>query len=227
MLGLFYFFGKSGLYVYMGVALIAANLQVLKGAQFSFFPYPIALGTEIFSSLFLASNILNEHFGQKAAQKGIWLSFCASLLMTLLMFLTIGIKPLSLSPGENYYSLADNHYHLKALFTPTLALLSASLLSYLMSQYTDVWLFRFFRQKTAGKLLWLRTILANLTSALIDNSIFSIFAWIIFASPPLSFKTVLFSYILGTYGLRVILTTLNTPFIYLSSLIMRKKSHVS
>ena len=38
-------FGKVGLYVYSVIAIIAANIQVLKIVKFSFFSDPIALGT--------------------------------------------------------------------------------------------------------------------------------------------------------------------------------------
>ena len=42
------FFGKVGIYVYVSIAIILANIQVLKVVEFPFFPEPMALGTILF-----------------------------------------------------------------------------------------------------------------------------------------------------------------------------------
>ena len=55
-----------------------------------------------------------------------------------------------------------------------------------------------------------------MTSALLDNAVFSILAWVIFNPNPLDFNTVLFTFILGTYILRIIIAIFDTPFIYLA-----------
>ena len=36
------FFGKTGIYVYVAIAIILANIQVLKVVDFPFFPEPMA-----------------------------------------------------------------------------------------------------------------------------------------------------------------------------------------
>ena len=56
------FFGEVGLYVYTSIAVIAANIQVLKIVKFSFFAEPIALGTILFASIFLCTDILAEYY---------------------------------------------------------------------------------------------------------------------------------------------------------------------
>ena len=82
---LFKLFGKNGLYVYNIVAVLAANIQVLKGMQLSFTNGPVALGTVVFSSTYLCSGILTEHYGKDAAKHNVWFCFAAQVLMTLLM----------------------------------------------------------------------------------------------------------------------------------------------
>ena len=57
------FFGEVGLYVYTSIAVIAANIQVLKIVKFPFFSDPIALGTILFASTFLCTDILSEYYG--------------------------------------------------------------------------------------------------------------------------------------------------------------------
>ena len=66
------FFGKTGIYVYVAIAIILANIQVLKVVDFPFFPEPMALGTVLFISIFLCTDILNEYFDKKSATKCIY-----------------------------------------------------------------------------------------------------------------------------------------------------------
>ena len=61
-------FGEIGLYIYSAIAIIVANIQVLKLVKFSFFSEPIALGTVLFASTFLCTDILAEYYGAKKAR---------------------------------------------------------------------------------------------------------------------------------------------------------------
>ena len=97
------FFGKSGLYIYTVIAVIAANIQVLKIVQFPFFTEPVALGTILFASIFLCTDILAEYYGTKSARKNIILGFFGFLLMTFFMLFTLGFEPLNnTNRGETY-----------------------------------------------------------------------------------------------------------------------------
>ena len=96
-------FGEAGLYVYTVLAIIGANIQVLKIVDFPFFSNPIALGTILFSTTFLTTDILAEYYGEKFARRNILIGFISFLLMTIFMLFTIGFTPLSeMSAGEEY-----------------------------------------------------------------------------------------------------------------------------
>ena len=68
-------FGEVGLYVYTVIAIVAANIQVLKAVQFSFFHESVALGTVLFASTFLCTDILAEHYGVEKARKNVLIGF--------------------------------------------------------------------------------------------------------------------------------------------------------
>ena len=74
----------------------------------------------------------------------------------------------------------------------------------------------FLKEKTKGKMLWLRNNVSTAVSSLIDNTIFSIFAWIILNPNPFLLSDVIMTFILGVYLLRVFIALLDTPFIYLA-----------
>ena len=72
-------FGYIGLYIYSGIAVIAANIQVLKIVDFFYSPEPVALGTILFASIFLCTDILSEYFGKEKARQNVLIGFSASL----------------------------------------------------------------------------------------------------------------------------------------------------
>ena len=215
------FFGEIGLYVYTVVAIIAANIQILKIVKFQFFVEPIALGTILFASTFLCTDILAEYYGVKSARKNILLGFSGFLLITILMLFTLGFKPLDETiAGDSYAWALSIQNSLLAVFLPFPIFFGASMIAYLFSQFFDVWFFEKISNYTNKKFLWLRNNSSTIISSLLDNTIFSILAWILFNPDPLDFNTVLFTYILGTYFLRILIALLDTPFIYLAKLFL-------
>ena len=210
-------FGAAGLTAYIVVAVLGANLQVLKPVQFSVFADPVALGTVLFASTYLATDMLAELHGRDAARRAVALGFGAMVLWTLILVLTLGFTPLT--PDEAGQGLAwalDVHDAMTTLFTPVPALLIAGLTAYLVSQYHDVWLYGLLQRLTGGRHLWLRNTGSTAVSALIDTIVFSVLAWVILAEEPLGPEPLIFTYILGTWVLRLVVAALDTPFLYLA-----------
>ncbi len=226
-------FGYVGLYVYSAIAIIAANIQVLKQANFNFFssinekiipfyePSPIALGTILFASTFLCTDILSEYYGKEKARKNVLIGFCSFFLMTILMLVTIGIQPAE----DEWVSMVQES--LAILFTPMTSIFVASMIAYLISQYFDIWFFSYLKTVSSNKLLWLRNNVSTALSSLIDNTIFSIFAWIILNPNPFPLSDVIMTFILGVYLLRVFIAILDTPFIYLARYFIPKEKNSS
>jgi len=210
-------FGEAGLYAYVVVAILGANVQVLKAVQFSVFSAPVALGTVAFSSTYLATDVLAERYGPRSARTAVMLGFAGYLVFTILMVLTMGFAPLTAAQaGQEMAWAVVNHEHIVALFKPAPALFAAGMASYLLSQLHDVWLFDRLKSATRGRHLWLRNNASTALSALIDNFVFSLLAWVVFAAEPLPLATVLVVYVAGTYWLRLLVALLDTPVIYLA-----------
>jgi uncharacterized integral membrane protein (TIGR00697 family) len=217
MAGLFRRYGVAGLYSFITILLIVANIQVLKGGQFIFPSHPIALGTMLFGIIALSFDIITEYYGKAAALKGVRLSFFMLASFTVLMFLTVGLRPLSPELlSADSLSLYTNHEHIKALFVPLPGILLASLIAYITSQYVDVMLFYLIRNISHKRLLWLRTVISTSVSAFIDTTLFSYLAWKLFSPTPVTWATLFTIYILGTYPLRLLCSFCFSPLIYLA-----------
>ena len=74
-----------------------------------------------------------------------------------------------------------------------------------------------------NRFLWLRNNLSTIISSLIDNTVFSILAWIILNPNPETFYNVIMIYIFGTYILRIFIALIDTPFIYISKTFLPNK----
>ena len=205
------FFGYVGLYVYSALAVIIGNIQVLKTVDFFYSPEPVALGTVLFASTFLCTDILSEHFGKEKAKKNVLIGFVGFLFVTIIMLITIGFKPSANDWAQD--SLAN-------VFTPMSRFFIASMIAYLASQYFDVWIYSAIKNITKNRYLWLRNNLSTILSSLVDNTIFSILAWIILNPNPESLYNVIMIYIFGTYILRILIAFVDTPFIYFSKLFL-------
>jgi queuosine precursor transporter len=214
-------FGAAGMFIFIAVGIIAANVQVLKSASFSFYASPIPLGTVAFSATYIATDVLTEYYGRAVARKAVWLGFSAMLLMTVMMLLIMGYKPMTAEEaGAGMAWALPNHDHIVALYMPQATLLIAGLSSYLISQFNDIFVFQKIRQWTGRGQLWVRACGSTAVSALIDNTVFSTLAWMVFPwllgqrDQVVDPYTLVFTFILGTYWIRLAMALIEAPFIY-------------
>ena len=213
-LGFFYrLLGSTGVCVFMTLGVIIANIQVLKAMELSLFPEPVAMGTVIFMTTFLATDVLAELHGRETARKAILCGFIGILFITVTMLLTLGISPVTGSPDATRFNTA--HEAISILFSPAPGIFIASLSAYIVSQYTDVSIFLMVKKLTGDSSLWLRSFVSTGLSSLVDSIVFSVLAWKVFVPLSISFSTLVFTYILGTYILRLLLTAVNVPALYL------------
>lgn len=215
------FFGQSGLYVYGVLAVVIGNIQVLKGVQLTFWDNPVALGTIIFSSSFVTTDVLTECFGPKASRKAVGLGFVGALFMAGSMLMTLGIAPLHLSSNSEDYHFVLAHQAMRVLFTPSFAILGASFISYVTSQLFDIFIFQKLRHASYKIGLWMRSGLSTAMAFLIDNTVFSTLAWVVFSSAPVSMHSLIWTYILGTYLLRLLTMIMYLPVVYGACKIIR------
>jgi uncharacterized integral membrane protein (TIGR00697 family) len=195
---------------------------VLKAASFAFYAAPIPLGTVAFSATYIATDMLTEYYGRATARKAVWLGFTAMLLMTIMMLLVMGYRPMT--PEAAQESGMDwalpNHDHILALYMPQATLLIAGLSSYLISQLNDIYVFQKIRQWTGRGQLWIRACGSTAVSALVDNTVFSTLAWLVFPwllgqrDQMVDLYTLIFTFILGTYWIRLAMAFMEAPFIY-------------
>ncbi|AHX11005.1 conserved hypothetical integral membrane family protein [Neorickettsia helminthoeca str. Oregon] len=201
----FKYFGKMGIYAFSSCIFILANIQVLRQAHFFFQETPIALGTIAFSTIFLANNILTERYGIGVAKGNVFLSFALYAFFILAMIITLSYKPKT----DAYYPC------MQKLFQNSATLLISGVTAYLISQFSDIYIFAGLKH-LLPRFLWLRSLIGVMISSLVDNIIFSTLAWYVLTTNPVEISALIFTYILGTYWIRVLIGLFGTPFLYIA-----------
>lgn len=190
--------GKKGLYIIIAASIIVANIQVVKTVQL--FGLVATLGNILYGSLFFATDVLSEVYGKQSARRGVWLGFCAMILMTIWMQLALRFIPDASDFAQG---------SMETIFGLMPRIAAGSLIAYLLSQHHDVFAFHYWKGKTKGKYLWLRNCASTTVSQAIDTILFVSIAFLgVFPS------SVFFQILLTTYFLKFLVMLVDTPFIY-------------
>jgi len=193
-------FGKTGLMVWIAMSTIIANIQVIKGIEI--LGMQATLGNTLYGSIFLATDILNEKYGLKIARKAVYIGFFGAITLLITMQMALVFVPIQ----EPFPLAIQEAFEL--IFSLSVRIVIGSLLAYLVSQILDIWIYnRIKLVLPENKYLWLRNNGSTLISQFVDTIIFVTIA---FWGSPYS----LLQIILSTFGLKLIIALLDTPFIY-------------
>ncbi|ARI77305.1 queuosine precursor transporter [Halobacillus mangrovi] len=201
LLSVYRIFGKPGLFVWIGMSTVIANVQVVKTVEL--FGLNATLGNILYGTAFLATDILNEKYGKKDAQKAVWMGFTTLIVLTILMQMAI-----LFTPGEN--DIAQSAF--TTIFGVGARIAIGSLVAYIISQYFDVWLYARLKGMFSGsRTLWVRNNGSTMISQLLDSAIFCVIAF--YGIYPIEVWLEIF---LTTYIIKFIVAALDTPFLYIA-----------
>lgn len=194
-------FNKMGLFVWIAIATIIANIEQTKCIDM--FGLSLTLGNVIYSTIFLATDILSEIYGGKEARKAIRIGFFSMLFFTILTQIDLLFIP-------NSQDLVNDAMNTIFGFMPRFCF--ASLLTYMISNTLDTYLYELIKNKfPQDKFLWIRNNGSTMVSQFIDSFLFTILAFVGIYS-----WEVIIHLSLITYVIKFIVAILDTPFIYIA-----------
>ena len=207
-------FGKGGLFAWIGIATVFANIEVTIVVHA--FGMDQTLGNTLFAATFLATDILSEVYGKKEASKGVLAGIFTSLTFILLSFFWVHYSPAESDWASEF---------VRGLFTNTPRMLLSSLIAYAISEWIDVFLYHAWwnltEKKTGShtKMLWFRNNFSTLISQFVNIVIFNFGAFL----GIYEFKELL-SITGACYVIYIITSLLDTPFVYLARKISNKST---
>jgi queuosine precursor transporter len=192
----------AGLFV--GALVIAA---VLAAKIIVVGPFVVPAGVLAYSITFVCTDVVTELHGRARARQVV-LAGLAALLAALLL-----IRIALAWPAAPFW---ENGAAFESVLSSSSRIAVASIVAYLVSQFTDVYLFAWIGARTGGRHLWLRNNAATMLSQLLDSAIFVSIA---FAG---AFP--LLPVILGQWAVKLGIALLDTPVVYLAVALLRRRA---
>src|SRR3989344_6672838 len=202
--------GRADLLIGLFVSFVrTAQMLAVKIAQFdlgSIGAWSAPAGVLIFSVTFLFTDIVNERFGRKEAQRMIFIAFIAQVAMA--FFIWLGTQfdsdPMMAARGREW----DDIFSLVPQIT------FASWVAFLVSENIDAYIFSWLKKATGGRHLWMRNIFSTLPALAIDSVLFVSIA---FYGESFELLTMI---IYGQIVLKWTVGIVNIPFMYLNHFIL-------
>ena len=193
-------FGKNGVIAWVGIATVLANIITAKNADI--FGLSTAIGTVMFASTFLATDILTECYSMEDAKAAVRLGLFADVLLVIGTQIALLYKP----SGFDYA-----HGAMETLFSLNLRISIASAVMYYVSNMADIYLFDKLRNKTQGKALWLRNNVSTILCNCVEN-----FGFIGLAFAGIYDIETILTIAASTSIIEALVAVLDTPFLYLA-----------
>lgn len=203
-------FGKAGAIAWVGIATVLANIITAKNADIG--GMSVAIGTVMFASTFLATDILAELYGEADAKQAVYIGLFADIILIVATQIALWYTPSEIDYADGA---------MRTLFSLNLRISLASMVMYFVANIVDVKLFC--RMKEAGSALWVRNNVATIICNCLENLGF---IWLAFAGV-YDLQTILII-ALSTSAVEFVVALCDTPFLYLARRLGRgKQSAVS
>lgn len=202
-------FGKSGIYAWIGMAVVVANIFVCKSVDL--FGLSATLGNVLFGTVFLATDMLTELYDVQSAKRAVWLG-------AIIEICTLCLTQIALMFVPN--SLDTVHSSMQAIFGLFPRVTLASLSMFLFSNHLDIYIFNKIREKTGEKYLWLRNNVATMISQCVENYLFYVIAFL----GLYSMQDIL-SMTATACIIEILVALCDTPFLYIATRFKRGKTN--
>ena len=193
-------------------SLFAANTLGLKLMPFLFGSH-LSVAVFSFPVVFLMTDVVGEVYGKSASRLFVLAGFVSTALFVAFSFLSLWV------PWSTDSLWARPGY--EQIFGISIRIAIASLVAFAVGEYQDVMAFFFFREHLGLRRFWLRSLLSNVWSQLLDTAIFMIIAFAGIYS-----WTTLGSIIVTWWLYKVGMGALYTPLSYLGIRLLRSPSSI-
>jgi len=198
--------------------------------------FNLTAGVLLWPVVFLLTDVINEYYGMRGVR---FLSYLTAGLIAygfLMLYFAIGLEPADFWPSshipvvdpktsaavqaetvqkaaEIQSKMGDYNFGFSLIFGQGMWIIVGSLIAFLIGQIVDVFVFHKIKERTGGKMIWLRATGSTIISQLVDSFVVLFIAFYIGAG--WSIATVL-AICLVNFCYKFFVAVLLTPLIYLS-----------
>ncbi len=184
----------------------AVVAELIGGKIIMLGPFIMSIGIIPWPVVFLTTDLINEYYGKKGVRQ---LSLITAGLITYAFIILFFALRVPAADYPNISTVSDEQF--QAVFGQGMWIIAGSIVAFLTSQMVDVFVFWFFKNRTGGKMLWLRSTGSTAISQLIDTFVVTGIAF--FIPGKWSFSVWMNAAITG-YICKLIIAVALTPLIY-------------
>jgi uncharacterized integral membrane protein (TIGR00697 family) len=193
----------------------AVVAELIGGKLITVFGVPMSVGILPWPIVFVTTDLINDYFGEKGVRKLSLIT--ASLIAYTFVILFIAMR-IPAMHGDKL--VTDEQFN--GVFGQSMWIIVGSITAFMVSQLIDVSIFHFVKNKTGGKMIWLRSTGSTVISQLFDSFIV---LGIAFWMTGKMTTEVFFASALTGYFVKMIIAIVLTPLIYLGHSLIEKYIH--
>lgn len=178
--------------------------ELIGGKLVQFFGlFTQSLGIILWPFVFVLTDLINEHYGKQGVRKLTFITVGLIIYTFVLITIGLNIPAVSFSPVNDVVFLT--------VFGQSQWIIVGSIAAFLVSQLVDVYVFWIFRQRTGGRMIWLRATASTIVSQLVDTFVVQYIAFVL--PGKWAFNEFLVNAAWG-YSFKLLIAIAMIPFIY-------------
>ena len=169
--------------------------------------FTISVGMIPFPITFLLTDLLNEFYGQRAARFVTLTGFGVAIFSFIVITVAAALPIAEFTKAADWSGVRGESFD--NVLAGSQRILIASMVAYLIAQFTDMAVFHALKRLTHNKLLWLRATGSTVVSQLIDTVVIQTLAW--YGTMPLEKIAGIAA---SSYAVKLVVAVALTPAIY-------------
>ncbi|MGZ3920632.1 MAG: queuosine precursor transporter [Bacteroidia bacterium] len=146
--------------------------ELIGGKLVQFFGlFTQSIGIILWPVVFVLTDLINEHYGKQGVRKLTYITVGLIAYTFILLSIALNINAVGFSPV--------NDETFKTVFGQSQWIIVGSIIAFFLSQLVDVYIFWVFRDRTGGKMIWLRATGSTLVSQLVDTFVVQYIAFVL------------------------------------------------
>jgi queuosine precursor transporter len=181
--------------------------------------FVISAGMVPFPVTFLLTDLLNEFYGKRAARFVTWIGFASAGLALLILQIATQLPWAPFTSSSDWSGVRPTAFD--NVFAGSRRILYASMMAYLVAQFTDIAVFNLLKRLTRNRMLWLRATGSTLFSQFIDTIVIQVLAW----EGLLDLRRIV-GLVVTSYTVKVAVAVGLTPLIYAGHALVERWLHI-
>ena len=168
--------------------------------------FNISVAIFLMPLLYTIIDVVSEVYGRARARSLVWSGLVVLILLVLFMLLATSLPAAARFQANDAYS---------QIFGMSLRIAIASIAAFAFSELLDVMVYNRLKEKTKGKMIWLRNNTSNFLGEFVDSAVFMTIAFYgVFASGFSENISVLMGLILPYWIVKCAMSVVATPLVY-------------